>query len=221
MNGEAAQVVVNEAWEAVKNAQRRLDTWLDNHPDDIGEEYSILNDALKEAREFYLKVSQQNALNVSEPTAMPKGPVIDMTSTGILEFLETQMEDTKKFHRFRRLLSPANLAFKFAHQSDNKIPVCAGLSGLGKSRMLEEWENMFDLADIHEPRLGALVLYYNGHKPHVIEGSMTMEASFSWRILHRLFIEENGVEFSKWFNECLPKNGAELQLRIALEVIRE
>ncbi|KAF0714876.1 hypothetical protein As57867_003635, partial [Aphanomyces stellatus] len=106
-------------------------------------------------------------------------------------------------------------------KADRKIPVCAGLSGLGKSRMLEEWENIFDLAKIHGPRLGALVLYYNGHKPHVIEASMTIEASFSWRLLHRLFIEGNGVEFSKWFNECLPQNGAQLQLGMALEVIRE
>ncbi|KAF0702597.1 Aste57867_7773 [Aphanomyces stellatus] len=106
-------------------------------------------------------------------------------------------------------------------KADRKIPVCAGLSGLGKSRMLEEWENIFDLAKIHGPRLGALVLYYNGHKPHVIEGSMTIEASFSWRLLHRLFIEGNGVQFSKWFNECLPQNGAQLQLGMALEVIRE
>ncbi|KAF0687680.1 hypothetical protein As57867_020525, partial [Aphanomyces stellatus] len=239
MNTEAAvvkaQVVVDEAVEAVKNAQRRLDNWLVANPNDFGDTYRHLRDdlkearealkeareALKEAREFYLRIREapsheQSASNASDQTAEPTGPLIDLTSTGILEFLETQMNDSAKFHTVPHLLSPSNLEFQLSGRdmalkvaadcmnkiakpvsqttkADRKIPVCAGLPGLGKSRMLEEWENIFDLAKIHGPRLGALVLYYNGHKPHVIEASMTIEASFSWRLLHRLFIEGNGV----------------------------
>ncbi|RKP17320.1 hypothetical protein ROZALSC1DRAFT_30857, partial [Rozella allomycis CSF55] len=47
-----------------------------------------------------------------------------------------------------------------------------------------------------------------------------IEASFSWRLLYRVFIEGNGEEFSDWFRDHLPRNGRALTLRTALEVIR-
>jgi hypothetical protein len=86
--------------------------------------------------------------------------------------------------------------------------------------MLEEWKRIFDLAQIPKTRLGALVLYYNGHKPQPIESLMTIEASFSWRLLHRLFIEGNGPVFADWMNFMLPNNAKNLLLRTALKVIR-
>lgn len=49
---------------------------------------------------------------------------------------------------------------------------------------------------------------------------MTIEASFSWRLLHRCFLEGNGVRFSNWFSDFLPMNGGELMLESALSVIR-
>jgi hypothetical protein len=101
-----------------------------------------------------------------------------------------------------------------------KIPVCSGLSGLGKTRMLEEWERVFDLAKIPQNRLGALVLYYNGHMPQPIERLMTIEASFSWRLLHRLFIEGNGDGFADFMKHRSPKNACDLDLRTALKIIR-
>ncbi len=86
--------------------------------------------------------------------------------------------------------------------------------------MLEEWERIFDLAEIPQPRLGALVLYYNGHMPQPVETLMTIEASFSWRLLHRFFIEGNGVGFADFLDNCLPGNAGMLCLRRTLEIIR-
>jgi hypothetical protein len=86
--------------------------------------------------------------------------------------------------------------------------------------MLEEWERIFDLAQISRTRLGALVLYYNGHKPQPIKSLMTIEASFSWRLLHRLFIEGNGDGFSAFMKKLLPGNAGRLDLRATLEIIR-
>jgi hypothetical protein len=85
--------------------------------------------------------------------------------------------------------------------------------------MLEEWEKVFDLARIPHSRLGALVLYYNGHMPQPIERSMTIEASFSWRLLHRVFIEGNGDGFADFLSR-LPGNAGAINLRIALKIIR-
>ncbi|EPZ33719.1 hypothetical protein O9G_002357, partial [Rozella allomycis CSF55] len=101
-----------------------------------------------------------------------------------------------------------------------KIPVASGLSGLGKTRLMEEFERILDLAGVGQPRFGVLVPYYNGHNPQPVEKSMQIEASFSWRLLYRVFIEGHGVDFIEWFETCLPVNGAELTLRKALKVIR-
>jgi hypothetical protein len=137
----------------------------------------------------------------------------------ILAFLVSQMHDASKFHcaphvlaetsrsfalngRDDALMSAAN-AFKVlskpvgtTDRTQRNIPVCSGLSGLGKTRMLEEWKRIFDLAEIPNTRLGVLVLYYNGHMPQPIESLMPIEASFSWRLLYRLFLERNGPIFA-------------------------
>ena len=101
-----------------------------------------------------------------------------------------------------------------------RIPVCFGISGLGKTRMLEEWERIFDLAEIPSPRLGALVVYDNGHAPQSAEDSMPIEASFSWRPLYRLFLERNGPAFPDFMEAMLPNTAVDLRLETALEVIR-
>jgi hypothetical protein len=158
-------------------------------------------------------------------------------------FLVSQMNDPNQFHCVPHVLGEtsrsfalsgrdealksAARAFKVLSQSigttdriQRKIPVCSGLSGLGKTRMLEEWERIFDLAEIPQTRLGALVLYYNGHMPQPTERLMTIEASFSWRLLHRLFIEGNGDGFAAFMKKRLPKNARDLDLRTTLEIIR-
>ncbi|KAG9401989.1 hypothetical protein AC1031_007690 [Aphanomyces cochlioides] len=83
-------------------------------------------------------------------------------------------------------------------------------------------EQIFDLAGVSGPRLAAIVrYYYHDHMHQAIEQSMPIEASFSWRLLHRLFFQDNGVNLSKWFREYLPQNAADLRLKTALRVIRD
>ena len=126
------------------------------------------------------------------------------------------MDDTTKFNFVPRILNNEELKFTLSGRDtalqlaaqcfkeitrpptetskiDRKVPVCSGLSGLGKTRMLEEWERIFELADIPKSRLGILIPYYNGHMPQSVEKEMTIEASFSWRLLHRWFIEGTNI----------------------------
>ena len=179
------------------------------------------------------------------PSPEPKGERIDLDASSLLGFLERQMINPNRFHCVPHVIRSECLAIQLCGRDDalnkaavcmeaiskpitsvsdrinRKIPVCSGLSGLGKTRMLEEWEHIFDLACIPESRLGVLVLYHNGHMPHPVERKMGIEASFAWRLLHRCFIEGNGEVFARWFTESLPKNGGKLTLRLALEVIRQ
>ncbi len=180
----------------------------------------------------------------SAPLAVSNKPDIDMGSIdSIHDFLVSQMRDPNKFHCVPHVLGETSRSFALSGRDDalesaaeafkvlsnpnkttdraqRKVPVCSGLSGLGKTRMLEEWERVFDLAKIPKTRLGALVLYYNGHMPQPIEKLMTIEASFSWRLLHRLFIEGNGDGFAAFMKKRLPGNARELDLRTTLEIIR-
>ena len=168
-----------------------------------------------------------------------------MTADGILTFLESQMNDSSKFNAVPHLLLESNLAFRLSgreaalssaatcmkNMSDDanlkskdkrRIPVCSGISGLGKTRMLEEWEYIFNLAGINGPRLGCFVMYNNGCNPVAEELSMTMDASFSWRLLHRLFLYGNcDSTFSHWVSNILPSNCQKLTLTTALDVIRK
>jgi hypothetical protein len=45
-----------------------------------------------------------------------------------------------------------------------------------------------------------------------------MQASLSWRLLHRFFLEDNGPKLQPFFS-ALPANAADLTLGLALDVI--
>eukprot|EP00732_Lithocolla_globosa_P006713 Lithocolla_globosa_v1_NODE_7983_length_878_cov_2.599028.p1 type:complete len:134 gc:universal NODE_7983_length_878_cov_2.599028:314-715(+) len=76
-------------------------------------------------------------------------------------------------------------------RTEYPLVVCSGMKGLGKTRMLEEWERLFECAGIPEPRMGVFVMYGNGHSPQPFEENMPIQAAFSWRLLHHLFVENN------------------------------
>ncbi|KAF0684711.1 Aste57867_23327 [Aphanomyces stellatus] len=108
------------------------------------------------------------------------------------------------------------------------IPVCSGISGLGKTRMLEEGKLILrkvlkekGLEDEFNCIACVIVPYYNGYSPKPVEQTMSIEASFSWRLLFRFFLAENClIQFDKWFKKRLPSNGNQLKLKQALEVIQ-
>ncbi|CAK4124127.1 unnamed protein product [Aphanomyces euteiches] len=104
------------------------------------------------------------------------------------------------------------------------IPVCSGMSGLGKTRMLEEGllilRNVWKETGL-EDDFNCIVPYSNGFTPAPVERTMSIEASFSWRLLFRFFLDANCVvQFDEWFRKRLPSNGNELTLKLALQVIQ-
>lgn len=108
---------------------------------------------------------------------------------------------------------------KGCDHNSRPIPVCSGLSGLGKTRMLEEGDAILTRCGILDKKMCVIVPYFDGHGPQPVETTMTIEASFAWRLLHRVFIEGNGLNFDEWFRSRLPSNGRQLTLEFALDVI--
>ena len=101
--------------------------------------------------------------------------------------------------------------------------VCSCMKGLGKTRMLEEWPRLFQRAGIGGATLGVLISYGNGHGPVDFESRMAIEATFSWRVLHRMFVEGNAAtnHVFAWSNRgFLPANADEMTLELALGVVR-
>jgi hypothetical protein len=101
------------------------------------------------------------------------------------------------------------------------MPVFSGMTGLGKTRMLEEWKSIFDDANVSKPSLGVLVTYGNGHSANMLDDLLPIQAGFSWRMLHRLFLEKNcAPEYSKWDStDFIPENASELTVDLALRVV--
>ena len=103
------------------------------------------------------------------------------------------------------------------------IVVYSGMPGLGKTRMLEEWKNIFEQIGITSNMYGVVITYGNGEAPKPFEENMKIEASFGWRLLHRLFIEGNYNDrsYRSWYSKrFLPSNANDLTLDVALGVVR-
>ncbi|KAI3659722.1 hypothetical protein MP638_005196 [Amoeboaphelidium occidentale] len=172
-----------------------------------------------------------------------KGPYLSMDKDALLEFLEKQMKDPKKFNCAPRTLTENDLKFKLCGREraiaraakvysnfNNRswtilnrcraIPVCSGLSGTGKTRMLEEWERIFDKAGIGPHRLGIIVPYDKEFDVTPVENLLKIEASLAWRLLYRCFLHGNSSDFKTWMDTRLPYNANDLHLDLALRAIR-
>ncbi|EGZ23827.1 hypothetical protein PHYSODRAFT_284809, partial [Phytophthora sojae] len=102
------------------------------------------------------------------------------------------------------------------------IPVCAGISGLGKTRMLEEGGMILrDVMELGAERVASVIVPYDDmYSPQEVEQSMPIAASFSWRMLYRFFLAENcSVSFKEWFKSRLPVNGHHLTFATAVQAI--
>lgn len=127
---------------------------------------------------------------------------------------------------FKECLSTRRINFGLQPMPDDRtqfpMPVFSGMKGLGKTRMLEEWEGSFQDANIPHPYLGLIVTYGNGHGVNESDRSLPIEASFAWRVLHRLFILDNDNDTSKggWVGKgFLPTNAKELTMSLMLDVV--
>jgi hypothetical protein len=123
----------------------------------------------------------------------------------------------KRFKNFRKRPPPDDRMLY-------PMAVCSDMKRLGKTRMLEEWRMVFGAGQLPEPWLGVLVTYGNGHSPKDFENDMPIEAAFSWRTLHRLFLDKGNSkseDHAYWSSDTyLPCNAAALSLDVALRVFR-
>jgi hypothetical protein len=104
----------------------------------------------------------------------------------------------------------------------NPVPVCSGISGLGKPRLFEEGSTILRrMLGLEEQHVASVIVpYYNGFTPHRVEQLMPIEASFSWRLLYRFFLDNNcSQSFSEWMGLSLPANGGQLMLARAIKTI--
>ncbi|KAF4146211.1 hypothetical protein GN958_ATG04686 [Phytophthora infestans] len=106
-------------------------------------------------------------------------------------------------------------------RTEQVVPVCSGISGLGKTRMLEEGGTILQEMGLDPDHVVRVIVpYYNGFSPQPVEETMPIAASFSWRLLYRFFLDKNcALAFDKWFKLRLPRNGGRLTLSDAIEVI--
>jgi hypothetical protein len=172
-----------------------------------------------------------------------KGPYLSMDKYALLEFLEKEMKDPTRFNCAPRTLTEKDLMFKLCGRekailgdaklysdfnnrhltishSNLYIPVCSGMAGTGKTRMLEEWERIFDKAKIGPRRLGIIVPYDKEFDVTPVENLLNIEASLAWRLLYRCFLHGNSLDFKTWMDTRLPYNANNLYLNLALRVLR-
>lgn len=103
-------------------------------------------------------------------------------------------------------------------RSKHRIPVCSGMSGLGKTRILEEAHDLLQRADVTGARC-FIVGYGNGHSLRPVENTIPVAASFSWRLLYYFFLDGNHDRGFFEFMSSLPSNADQLTLRLAFETI--
>jgi hypothetical protein len=189
-------------------------------------------------------VAQMSLSRKSLSPEKPLGAVIDMSVEGVLNYcrgkqhnslsLNLDMMCHTKNDPAMFALSGRSLALERIQQVmsseeavndriKHPIMVCCGLSGLGKTRMLEEWDMYWERARVTGTRVAVLVLYENGHGLRTLDGTIGWEASVAWRFLHRVFLEDNmdGVLFDEWFRKDLPANASHLTMSLALHVLRK
>ncbi|KAL3659396.1 hypothetical protein V7S43_015667 [Phytophthora oleae] len=151
---------------------------------------------------------------VSIPVVLSKGPYVDTTSCDdLLAFLEKDMVNKEKIVSRPHILYESRLQFRLVGREDaiktaancfsniieasgkpesdrtmQTIPVCSGISGLGKTRMLEEGGRILKEMRLDPKHIASVIVpYFNGFNAAPVERSMPTEASFSWRLLHRFF----------------------------------
>ncbi|KAE9347406.1 hypothetical protein PR003_g6953 [Phytophthora rubi] len=178
----------------------------------------------------------------------PLGSEVDLDSCDdLLAFLESDMADKEAIISRPHILTDESLDFRLvgreqaidtASECFNNIiknaknaaldrtqvamPVCSGISGLGKTRMLEEGGKILQQVTKLDPKhvVSVIVPYCDGFNPEPVEQSMSIQASFSWRLLYRFFLDYNcSHSFQEWFTWRLPSNGGQLSLQSAVKVI--
>jgi hypothetical protein len=105
-------------------------------------------------------------------------------------------------------------------RNSRPIPVCTGIPGLGKTRLMEECATtVLDMTQILGQRISGIVSFGNdGNAYSSLDDILGIQCSFAWRVLH-MFFKAHHFNFELWMRNKSPKNRNMLTLRLALSVI--
>lgn len=98
------------------------------------------------------------------------------------------------------------------------LPVCSGITGIGKGRLLREHRAVLEKMGL---RNAVSVIVPDLWWPSAsADAKVTLEAAFSWRVLCSFFLDGNSKYGSRtWIQSRVPANGANLTFKMAIEVI--
>ncbi|KAJ3238626.1 hypothetical protein HDU78_003407 [Chytriomyces hyalinus] len=99
------------------------------------------------------------------------------------------------------------------------IPMCTGVPGLGKTRLMEECSTtVLDMTGIPGERMSVIVSFGNdGNAYSWLDRRLGIQCSFAWRVLHLIF--KAHFTYEEWMREKSPPNRSELTLRLVLSTI--
>ncbi|KAK5671111.1 hypothetical protein QVD99_002871 [Batrachochytrium dendrobatidis] len=156
------------------------------------------------------------------------GSTVDFPDKQILSQQQTNLNQKVVFPLAGREKSLQHIASCFMathrHRSNidrnsRHIPVCTGIPGLGKTRLMTECSTtVLDMTGIQGKRLSAIVSFGNdGSAYGEIDKLLGIKCSFSWRLLHSFFKAQYKLDV--WMREKSPKNRSGLTMTLALSTI--
>ena len=106
-------------------------------------------------------------------------------------------------------------------RNSRPIPVCTGIPGLGKTRLMEECAStVLNMTLIPGKRISGIVSFGNdGNSFGQFDELLGIQCSFAWRVLHMFF--KAHYSFEDWIREKSPKNRRQMSLKLALSVIEQ
>ncbi|KAI8823918.1 hypothetical protein BJ741DRAFT_633587 [Chytriomyces cf. hyalinus JEL632] len=105
-------------------------------------------------------------------------------------------------------------------RNERPIPVCTGVPGLGKTRLLNECSTtILDMTHIPGDRRSVIITFGPdaGSSYGEIDEKLRIQCSFAWRVLHAAFKADRNFEV--WMREKSPANRMDLKLEMVLSTI--
>ncbi|KAJ8330724.1 hypothetical protein O5D80_001235 [Batrachochytrium dendrobatidis] len=183
-----------------------------------------------------------NVVKFSNPNQIPMGAIdllewlsgsnngsaVDLTDKQVLSQQQTNPNQKVVFPLVGREQSLQHIAscFMATHQersnidrNSRRIPVCTGIPGLGKTRLMTECSTtVLDMTGIQGKRLSAIVSFGNdGNAYGEIDKLLGIKCSFAWRLLHSVFKAQ--YKFDDWMRRKSPINRTGLTMQLALSTI--
>ncbi|KAJ8326158.1 hypothetical protein O5D80_004934 [Batrachochytrium dendrobatidis] len=153
---------------------------------------------------------------------------VDLTDKQVLSQQQTNPNQKFVFPLPGREKSLQHIAscFMATHQersnidrNSRPIPVCAGMPGLGRTRLMTECSTtVLDMTKIQGKRLSTIVSFGNDGNPYgEIDKLLGIKCSFAWRLLHSVFKAQYKLDI--WMRRKSPKNRNGLTMQLALSTI--